>query len=125
MKIIITEKQYKMILLKETENKSILNEAKDDILIDNSIILAINYLLGKKVTNHNEELLKKALNDENTFKEIKNILESKEKLKQLGKTMETKGFQNPLETLKNNFKNIMEKFNKESKEYTLGFLAEI
>lgn len=125
MKIIITEKQYKMILLNETKNKSILNETKDDILIDNSIILAINYLLGKKVTNHNEELLKKALNDENTFKEIKNILESKEKLKQLVKTMETKGFQNPIEVLKTNFKSIMEKFNKESKEHTLGFLAEI
>ena len=124
MKIIITEKQYKMILLNETKNKSILNEAKDDILIDNNIILAINYLLGKKVTNHNEELLKNALN-ENTFKEIKNIFESKEKLKQLEKTMENKGFQNPLEILKNNFKSIMEKFNKESKEYTLGFLAEI
>ena len=125
MKIIITEKQYKMILLKETENKSILNEAKDDILIDNNVILAINYLLGKKVTNHNEELLKNALNDENTFKKIKNIFESKEKLKQLEKTMEAKGFQNPLEILKNNFDSIMKKFNKESKEYTLGFLAEI
>lgn len=125
MKIIITEKQYKMILLNETKNKSILNEVKDDIIIDNNIILAINYLLGKKVTNHNEELLKNALNDENTFKEIKNIFESKEKLKQLEKTMEAKGFKNPLETLKNNFKSIMEKFNKESKEYTLGFLAEI
>lgn len=125
MKIIITEKQYKMILLNETKNKSILNEVKDDIVIDNNIILAINYLLGKKVTNHNEELLKNALNDENTFKEIKNIFESKEKLKQLEKTMENKGFQNPLEILKNNFDSIMKKFNKESKKYTLGFLAEI
>lgn len=124
MKIIITEKQYKMILLNETKNKSILNEVKDDIVIDNNIILAINYLLGKKVTNHNEELLKNALN-ENTFKEIKNIFESKEKLKQLEKTMENKGFQNPLEILKNNFDSIMKKFNKESKKYTLGFLAEI
>lgn len=125
MKIIITEKQYKMILLKETENKSILNEAKNETPINNNIILAINSLLGNKVTGHNENLLKNALNDETTFKEIKDILESKDRLKDLIKTMESKGFSNPLNKIKNNFKELMEKFNEKSKEYTLGFLAEI
>tara|TARA_R110000782_G_C14812729_1_gene412964 strand:- start:65 stop:478 length:414 start_codon:yes stop_codon:yes gene_type:complete len=115
-KIIITEKQYKKILEHEKRNISLITEADKTITVDLDVLLAIGSLLGLNITGHNKINADEALKDESTLIQIKNILETPEKLDELISSLEIKGMINPIEKLKEKQSSLISRFNSTTKE---------
>jgi len=120
-KLIITERQYKAILehqkqkLIQTAN-SILNEAEKAITIDLGVLLALGTILGFNITGHNKIKAENALKDQKTFKAIKDILSSEDKIKELISSFEVKGMPDPKKKLFDTKSQLITKFNRLSKE---------
>lgn len=115
-KMIITETQYKTILEHEKRQIAAINEAEKAITVDLNVLLAIGTLLGFNISGHNKINADEALKDESVFKQIKTILESEDKLKELISSLEIKGMVNPEEKLKEKFSSLISKFNALAKE---------
>jgi len=115
-KMIITETQYKTILEHEKRQRAAINEAEKAITVDLNVLLAIGSLLGFNISGHNKINAAEALKDESIFKEIKSILESPDKLKELVSSLEIKGMAKPEAKLKEKLSTLVSKFNKLAKE---------
>ena len=115
-KMIITESQYKTILEHEKKQRATINEAEKVITVDLKVLLAIGSILGFNISGHNEINAKEALKDESVFSEIKSILESPDKLKELVSSLEIKGMAKPEAKLKEKLSTLVSKFNKLAKE---------
>jgi hypothetical protein len=102
-KIIITERQYKLIL--ESERKTSLNEDTKNVL------MGVSLLMGLNLTGLNKDMADKALSDESTMSEIKNTLEDRDKTDELIELLKQKGLKNPEITLASKADSIVEKFN--------------
>lgn len=115
-KLIITEKQYHAILEHVKQLKVSINESEKAVTIDLTILLALGTLLGFNITGHNKIKAEKALKDQKTFQEIKDILSSEDKLKELISSFEIKGMPDPTKKLFNDKGKLIPKFNKLAKE---------
>ena len=115
-KLIITEKQYHAILEHVKQVKVSLNEGEKAITIDLTILLALGTLLGFDISGHNKIKAENALKDEKTFQEIKNILSSESKIKELISSFEVKGMPDPTKKLFDDKGKLIPKFNKLAKE---------
>lgn len=115
-RIRITEKQYQTILTHINENKISLNESEDVIKSDLNVILVISKLIGINLTGLNKIKLENALKDVSVFQNVKNALESKEKLEEIIESLEIKGVSDPKRKLKEKLSNIISKFNALAKE---------
>lgn len=115
-KLIITEKQYKTILEHEINQKVSLNEAEEGITLDLSVVLAIGSILGFKISGHNKIKAENALKDEKTFKGIKEVLSSEDKVDELIKSFEVKGMADPKKRLIDSKNSLISKYNTLAKE---------
>lgn len=115
-KLIITEKQYHAILEHEKQLKVSINESEKAITIDLTILLALGTILGFNISGHNKIKAEKALKDQKTFKDIKDILSSEAKIKELIKSFEIKGMSDPTKKLFYDKGKLIPKFNKLSEE---------
>jgi hypothetical protein len=114
-KIKITKKQYETILEHEKDNRSLLKE--------NNMLLGLSLLAGIKLTGQNEFLAKNSLSDGKFLNQIKDTLESDDKIKELVDQLKEKGMKNPENTLSTNAQKIIDSFNQYSKEEKLDFVA--
>jgi len=102
-KIIITERQYKLIL--ESEKKKPINE---DI---KSVLMGVSLLMGVNLSGLNKDMAERALNDEATMSEIKTTLEDRDKTDELIELLKAKGLKDPDQTLATKADSVVEKFN--------------
>lgn len=102
-KIIITERQYKLIL--ESEKKKPINE---DI---KSVLMGVSLLMGVNLSGLNKDMAERALNDEATMSEIKTTLEDRDKTDELIELLKAKGLKDPDKTLATKADSVVEKFN--------------
>jgi len=114
-KIRITERQYKLILLHKEQNKFIIKEVDNTITTDLDVILGVSSLMGIQLTGYNKINAENALNKESTFNKIKNVLESKDKLDELVKSLGKdggKGMDNPSKKIFDKMSTIIDEFHK-------------
>jgi hypothetical protein len=114
-KIKITKKQYETILEHEKNNRSLLKE--------NNMLLGLSLLAGVKLTGQNEFLAKNSLSDTKVLNQIKNTLESDDKLKELVDQFKEKGMKNPEILLSDNANKIVDNYNNYSENDKLDFVA--
>jgi len=106
IKLIITENQYKSILLFENS---------DDILLGLAKVMDI------KLTGQNENIANNAVKSKSTMGAIKNALEDSEKIKEFIESLTNKGMDDASNKLLYKTDIIADNFNRYSKENNLGY----
>jgi len=101
-KLIITEQQYKALLLNEQQTR--INENSNDV------ILGVAYILGVNLTGRNKEIGMKAAENANTLDKIKSTLEDENKTKDLLKSLSEKGMSNPESIIAKNLESLVHKY---------------
>jgi len=117
-KIKITSEQYNKILLHEQSNRlassNKLNEG------DKEVVLAVSKLMGLNLSGLNKEMAEKALKDKTVMDEILDTFKDESKMKNLTSKLEEKGMENAKEKLSMKAKDIVDNYNKISKENNFG-----
>ena len=106
MKLIITESQYKTLLLNEEQNRS------NKSLTINDVLMGFSKLIGVNLSNKNKLDGDSQLDNSKVISTIADIFNNKEKLTDMVKTLkETKGMLNINDKLRENVDEIIKKFN--------------
>lgn len=117
-KIKITSEQYNKILLHEQSTRlassKLLKEATKEV------VLAISSLMDLNLSGLNKEMAEKALKDKTVMSGILDTFEDENKIKELISNLEEKGMENAKEKLSVKAKNIVDNYNKASKEIKFG-----
>jgi hypothetical protein len=118
-KIKITKEQYDRLII--SEQKRLVNK-NSEILKENikEIVFGVAKLMGLSLTGQNEIMAKKALNNAESMKKIKDTLEDKNKVEELIDLMKEKGMENYSTILNNESDKIINNFNKISDKQNLG-----
>ena len=115
MRIKLTSGQFDRLMLREqeTRSKAILSEGIKEVLLGVAKLMEVN------LTGLNKDIAERALSDETIMSEIKNTLESEEKVEELKELLEKKGVKFPDKLLAKNAKKIMDSYNKIAEENNL------
>jgi UDP-N-acetylglucosamine:LPS N-acetylglucosamine transferase len=117
-KIKITSEQYNKILIHEQNNRlassNKLNEG------DKEVVLAVSKLMGLNLSGLNKEIAEKALKDKTVMDEVLATFGNETKMKNLASNLEEKGMENANEKLSMKAKDIVDNYNKISKENNFG-----
>ena len=115
-KIKITSEQYNKILLHEQQSRTS-NLLKEG---DKEVVLAISKLMGLNLSGLNKEIAEKALKDKVVMNKIMATFEDESKIKELVSNLEEKGMENAKEKLSTKANDIVDNYNKASKENNFG-----
>ena len=106
IKLRITEKQYKTILLTEANSRKLLTEN------DKELVLGVAMLLGMNLSGLNKEMAHKYVSDDKSIINIKKTLNDEFKTNELIKKMEEKGMKDVKNKLINKAEEIVKNFDK-------------
>jgi len=106
IKLRITEKQYKTILLTEANSRKLLTEN------DKELVLGVAMLLGMNLSGLNKEMAHKYVSDDKSIINIKKTLSDEFKTNELIKKMEEKGMKDVKNKLINKAEEIVKNFDK-------------
>jgi hypothetical protein len=118
-KIIITNRQYNNIILREQKERLITDSNSEVVLEEGfkDVVLGVALLMGINLSGLNKENAKKSITDDLIMSEIKSTLEDEEKAKELSKAFLEKGLEKSDIILAKNAVKIVEKFNELAKDY--------
>ena len=106
MKLIITESQYKTLLLNEEQERS------NKSLTINDVLMGFSKLIGVNLSDKNKLDGDSQLDNSKVISKISDIFNNKEELTDMVKTLkETKGMLNINDKLRENVDEIIKKFN--------------
>jgi hypothetical protein len=116
-KLIITQKQYDTLLLREHKTRLLINEASDEV------VLSVALLIGVKLTGQNESRANKALKDESILNKIKSTIETEKDLKELIKQLEEKGLKDVEDKFIKKADSFIDNYNKYVKTNKMDFMT--
>ena len=117
-KIKITSEQYNKILLHEQNNRlNSLNKLNEG---EKEVVLVVSKLMGINLSGLNKEMAEKALKDKAVMDKIVDTFNDETKMKNLVSSLEEKGMENAKEKLSLKAKDIVDNYNKFSKENKMG-----
>lgn len=117
-KIKITSEQYNKILLHEQNSRlASINLLKEGT---KEVVLGVSKLMGLNLSGLNKEIAEKALKNKAVMDEILSTFEDESKIKNLASNLEEKGMENAIEKLSMKANDIVDNYNKASKENNFG-----
>jgi len=116
-KLIITQKQYDTLLLREHKTRLLINEASDEV------VLSVALLIGVKLTGQNESRANKALKDESILNKIKSTIETEKDLKELIIQLEEKGLKDVEDKFIKKADLFIDNYNKYVKTNKMDFMT--
>jgi len=122
-KIIITNRQYNDILLRE-QNERLITDSNSEVVLEEGfkdVVLGVALLMGINLSGLNKANAQKAVADTTIMSQIKSTLENEEKTKELSKAFSEKGLENPDDLLAKNADKIVDKFNELAEDNDMSY----